>query len=108
PPAAPRSPPFRSTKQRTSATSVSASRTVSPATPPLSGCGNGPRLRSTGCAAVAHVSCRLVPGQDPAAVLARISEHVRAHPPAGVQVRVDIDEARVPAYTIAADHPAIR
>jgi acetylornithine deacetylase/succinyl-diaminopimelate desuccinylase-like protein len=58
--------------------------------------------------AVAHVSCRLVPGQDPAAVLARISEHVRAHPPAGVQVRVDTDEARVPAYTIAADHPAIR
>jgi acetylornithine deacetylase/succinyl-diaminopimelate desuccinylase-like protein len=59
-------------------------------------------------AAVAHVSCRLVPGQDPTAVLARISEHVRAHQPAGVQVRIDTDEARIPAYTIAADHPAIR
>ncbi|HXT93919.1 MAG TPA: M20/M25/M40 family metallo-hydrolase [Trebonia sp.] len=58
--------------------------------------------------AVANVSCRLVPGQDPDTVLARIAEHVRAHQPPGVQVLVHADAARVPAYTIAPDHPAIR
>jgi len=59
-------------------------------------------------AAVAHVSCRLVPGQDPDAVIAAIAAHVRAHAPAGVTTAVRPDEARVPAYTIGADHPAIR
>jgi acetylornithine deacetylase/succinyl-diaminopimelate desuccinylase-like protein len=57
--------------------------------------------------AVAHLSCRLVPGQDPDAVLAAVAEHVKAHRPPGVEVRVHLDEARIPAYTIAADHPAI-
>jgi acetylornithine deacetylase/succinyl-diaminopimelate desuccinylase-like protein len=59
-------------------------------------------------AAVAHISCRLVPGQDPDAVIAAISAHVMAHAPAGVKTEVRPDEARVPAYTIAPDHPAIR
>ena len=58
--------------------------------------------------AVGHLSCRLVPGQDPDAVLDRIADHVRSHPPHGVRVRVRADEARIPAYTIAPDHPAIR
>jgi acetylornithine deacetylase/succinyl-diaminopimelate desuccinylase-like protein len=58
--------------------------------------------------AVAHVSGRLVPGQDPDAVLAAIAEHVHAHRPRGVTVQVRPDEARIPAYTIAPDHPAIR
>jgi acetylornithine deacetylase/succinyl-diaminopimelate desuccinylase-like protein len=58
--------------------------------------------------ATAHLSCRLVPGQDPGAVLAAISDHVSAHHPAGVKVLVRPDEARVPAYTIAPGHPAIR
>jgi acetylornithine deacetylase/succinyl-diaminopimelate desuccinylase-like protein len=58
--------------------------------------------------AVGHVSCRLVPGQDPAAVLAAITDHVRAHGPAGVEVTVRADDGAVPAYTIPADHPAIR
>ena len=58
--------------------------------------------------AVAHVSCRLVPGQDPDAVLTAVAEHVQAHRPAGTEVRTRLDEARVPAYTIAPDHPAIR
>ncbi|HEX5407192.1 MAG TPA: dipeptidase [Pseudonocardiaceae bacterium] len=58
--------------------------------------------------AVGHVSCRLVPGQDPAKVLAAITDHVLAHQPAGVVVAVHADEAAVPAYTIPADHPAIR
>jgi acetylornithine deacetylase/succinyl-diaminopimelate desuccinylase-like protein len=57
--------------------------------------------------AVGHVSCRLVPGQDPGAVIDAIVAHVAAQAPAGVHVQVHVDEARVPAYTIPADHPAI-
>jgi acetylornithine deacetylase/succinyl-diaminopimelate desuccinylase-like protein len=58
--------------------------------------------------AIGHVSARLVPGQDPAAVLDRIAGHVRSQDSAGVRVSLRPDEARVPAYTIGADHPAIR
>ena len=57
--------------------------------------------------AVAHVSARLVPGQDPAAVLERIAGHVRGLATPGVRARVRPDPALVPAYTIAAGHPAI-
>jgi len=58
--------------------------------------------------AVANLSCRLVPGQDPDAVIDAIVTHVAAWPAAGVRVEVRPDEARVPAYTIPAGHPAIR
>jgi acetylornithine deacetylase/succinyl-diaminopimelate desuccinylase-like protein len=58
--------------------------------------------------AVANVSCRLVPGQDPDAVIETIVAHVAAHEPPGVHVEVAVDEARIPAYTIPAGHPAIR
>ncbi len=58
--------------------------------------------------AVGHVSCRLVPGQNPDAVLDAITTHVRALDTPGVAVRVVPDDARVPAYTIPAAHPAIR
>jgi acetylornithine deacetylase/succinyl-diaminopimelate desuccinylase-like protein len=58
--------------------------------------------------AVGHVSCRLVPGQDPDRVLRAVADHLAADPPTGVRVEVVEDEARVPAYTIAPDHPAIR
>jgi acetylornithine deacetylase/succinyl-diaminopimelate desuccinylase-like protein len=58
--------------------------------------------------AVGHVSCRLVPGQRPDHVLAAITEHIATHRPAGVEVTVRPDEGAVPAYTIPADHPAIR
>jgi acetylornithine deacetylase/succinyl-diaminopimelate desuccinylase-like protein len=61
--------------------------------------------------ATAHVSCRLVPGQDPQQVLAAIGAHVAkqaGQTAPGVTVRVSNDEAAVPAYTIAAGHPAIR
>jgi acetylornithine deacetylase/succinyl-diaminopimelate desuccinylase-like protein len=58
--------------------------------------------------AVGHVSGRLVPGQDPDAVIGAITDHVgRQHAP-GVSVSVRADDARVPAYTIPADHWAIR
>jgi acetylornithine deacetylase/succinyl-diaminopimelate desuccinylase-like protein len=58
--------------------------------------------------AVAHVSCRLVPGQDPDRVIEVIVAHIAAQAVPGVRVNVHADEARVPAYTIGADHPAIR
>jgi acetylornithine deacetylase/succinyl-diaminopimelate desuccinylase-like protein len=58
--------------------------------------------------AVGHVSCRLVPGQDPDAVLQAIVAHVDARATPGVRVEVHVDDARVPAYTIPLDHPAIR
>jgi acetylornithine deacetylase/succinyl-diaminopimelate desuccinylase-like protein len=58
--------------------------------------------------AVGHVSCRLVPGQSPDAVIEAIAAHVRLQETPGVSVQVRADDARVPAYTIPADHPAIR
>jgi acetylornithine deacetylase/succinyl-diaminopimelate desuccinylase-like protein len=58
--------------------------------------------------AVASVSCRLVPGQDPDAVIGHVAAHVGRQQTPGVRARLQADEARVPAYTIAADHPAIR
>jgi acetylornithine deacetylase/succinyl-diaminopimelate desuccinylase-like protein len=57
--------------------------------------------------AVAHVSCRLVPGQDPEAVIGAITAHVAALDVRGVRVEVRPDEARIPAYTIPGGHPAI-
>ncbi len=58
--------------------------------------------------ATAHVSCRLVPGQDPDHVLASVREHLLSTATPGARVDVRLDEARVPAYTIEATHPAIR
>jgi acetylornithine deacetylase/succinyl-diaminopimelate desuccinylase-like protein len=57
--------------------------------------------------AVGHVSCRLVPGQDPDSVIDAVTAHVAAQPAAGARVTVRADEARVPAYTIDRDDPAI-
>jgi acetylornithine deacetylase/succinyl-diaminopimelate desuccinylase-like protein len=59
-------------------------------------------------AAVANVSCRLVPGQDPDAVIDAIIAHVSGLDLPGVRAAVHPDSARVPAYTIPASHPAIR
>ena len=58
--------------------------------------------------ATGHVSCRLVSGQRPEHVLQAITEHVLARKFSGIRVTVDPDEGGVPAYTIPADHPAIR
>jgi acetylornithine deacetylase/succinyl-diaminopimelate desuccinylase-like protein len=58
--------------------------------------------------AVASVSCRLVPGQDPDAIIGQIAGHVARQQTPGVRARLEADDARVPAYTIPADHPAIR
>jgi acetylornithine deacetylase/succinyl-diaminopimelate desuccinylase-like protein len=56
----------------------------------------------------AHVTCRLVPDQDPAAIFEAVRAHVGAHCPPGVEVAVEAEPGAVPAYAIAADHPAVR
>jgi acetylornithine deacetylase/succinyl-diaminopimelate desuccinylase-like protein len=55
----------------------------------------------------AHITCRLAPGQRPEAILAAITRHVEAHVPPGVEARVEGARGAVPAYAVAADHPAV-
>ncbi len=56
----------------------------------------------------AHVTCRLVPHQNPAAVAGRIAEHVARHTPAGVTARVEVSPGAVPAYVLGAGHPVVQ
>jgi len=56
----------------------------------------------------AHVSCRLVPGQDPEHVIDAIERHIMNYDLPGLTVRVKRDAHGTPAYTIDASHPAIR
>lgn len=56
----------------------------------------------------AHISCRLVPDQDPERVLRAISRHLQKQPVPGVRLEVRPEPGPVPAYTIAPDHPAVR
>jgi acetylornithine deacetylase/succinyl-diaminopimelate desuccinylase-like protein len=56
--------------------------------------------------ASAHLTCRLVPGQDPEAVLDAIRRHVTAPP--GVRVRVTGQPGAVPAYELDPGHPAVQ
>ncbi len=58
--------------------------------------------------AVGHIAARLVGEQDPDAVLSAIERHVNGLALPGITVEVNIDKARVPAYRIEPDHPAIR
>ena len=58
--------------------------------------------------AKAHISCRLVPGQIPGAVLDSIQRHIAAISHDGVTITMRADHGGVPAYTIPADHPANR
>jgi acetylornithine deacetylase/succinyl-diaminopimelate desuccinylase-like protein len=55
--------------------------------------------------ASAHVTCRLVPGQDPDAVLDAIRRHVTAPP--GVDVRVTGLPGAVPAYELDPGHRVV-
>jgi acetylornithine deacetylase/succinyl-diaminopimelate desuccinylase-like protein len=58
--------------------------------------------------AQAHISCRLVPGQDPDHVLDALEAHVMGQLTPGLVVEVRRDASRIPAYTISATHPAIK
>ena len=56
----------------------------------------------------AHVTCRLVPDQDPAAIFDAVRGHLDALCPPGVELAVEAAPGAVPAYAIPADHPAVR
>lgn len=58
--------------------------------------------------AKAHISCRLVPGQDPEHVIDAIERHILSYSLPGLKVRVAREGRGTPAYTIDANHPAIR
>jgi acetylornithine deacetylase/succinyl-diaminopimelate desuccinylase-like protein len=55
----------------------------------------------------AHITCRLVPRQDPEVVFGAIERHVQASRPPGIEVGVEAAPGGVPAYAIPADHPAV-
>ncbi len=55
----------------------------------------------------AHITCRLVPRQDPELIFAQIATHVAAVLPPGVVATVTVHAGAVPAYTIPADHRAV-
>ncbi len=57
--------------------------------------------------ATAHVTCRLVPEQDPDRVFACIASHLANVAPAGVRVSAEQQVGAVPAYAIASEHPAV-
>ncbi|HTK28767.1 MAG TPA: dipeptidase [Vicinamibacterales bacterium] len=66
--------------------------------------------RKTVLPSEAHVklTCRLVPRQQPAAIVARVRRHLEAHCPPGVTLTIaEGDEGSV-AYRVSPDHPAIR
>lgn len=58
--------------------------------------------------ASAHVTCRLVPGQDPGAVAGSLERHLATHTPSGVRAEIRFEDGAIPAYTIDPDHPSIR
>jgi acetylornithine deacetylase/succinyl-diaminopimelate desuccinylase-like protein len=58
--------------------------------------------------AIAHISCRLVPGQIPQKVVDSLKKHFSKIRLEGVKIEVRMDNEGIPAYTIPADHPAIR
>ena len=55
----------------------------------------------------AHITCRLVPNQEPERILRALSAHITANVPRGVTVRVVPQPGGVPAYAIGAEHPAV-
>jgi len=56
----------------------------------------------------AKITCRLVPFQTPARVLAAIQRHIAAQRLPGVRVQVQVIESGSPAYLIPPDHQGLR
>ncbi|HEY4419161.1 MAG TPA: M20/M25/M40 family metallo-hydrolase, partial [Pseudonocardia sp.] len=57
--------------------------------------------------ALAKLSCRLVPDQDPDAVRRLVGDHLVRHAPPDVRVTVVRGGASVPAYRCRRDHPVV-
>jgi acetylornithine deacetylase/succinyl-diaminopimelate desuccinylase-like protein len=55
----------------------------------------------------AHITCRLVPDQDPERIFRAVQRHVALHVPEGVAVQVVAQPGGVPAYSIGSEHPAV-
>ena len=60
------------------------------------------------CEAHAKITCRLVPGQDPAEVVAQITRHLEAHVPAGTRLTVTPGDHGTPAAHIDTGHFALK
>lgn len=56
----------------------------------------------------AKITCRLVPGQDPDAVVVQITRHLEAHVPPGTRLSVTPGDHGTPAAHIATDHFALQ
>jgi acetylornithine deacetylase/succinyl-diaminopimelate desuccinylase-like protein len=56
----------------------------------------------------AKITCRLVPDQDPDAVLAALAGHLEAHVPAGTRLSLSIADHGSRAALVPADHVALR
>ncbi len=59
------------------------------------------------CEAGAKITCRLVPHQDPAQVIAAVTRHLRQHCPDAAQLEI-MDAGGVPAFLAPPGHPALR
>jgi acetylornithine deacetylase/succinyl-diaminopimelate desuccinylase-like protein len=57
--------------------------------------------------AKAKITCRLVPDQDPDAVVAAVSRHLREHCPPGVTLQITPGDHGSRAYAIPDDHPGL-
>ncbi len=65
----------------------------------------GPGVKTvTPAEAHAKITCRLVPNQDPAAIVARIAHHLEAHLPPGVRLTIQPETHTAQPYAIPADH----
>jgi len=58
--------------------------------------------------ASAHITCRLVPEQDPQRVFDAIAAHVATVTPGAVRAGVELQPGSVPAYSIREDDPAVQ
>ncbi len=56
----------------------------------------------------AHVTCRLVPEQDPQVIFRRLEKHILAHALPGVKVTVTAEDSGYKPYMTPINHPAIR
>jgi acetylornithine deacetylase/succinyl-diaminopimelate desuccinylase-like protein len=55
----------------------------------------------------AKITCRLVPDQDPGAIIAAIARHVATHTPPGVTITLNPTAGSSRAYAIDSQHPAL-
>ncbi|MEZ5291277.1 MAG: dipeptidase [Vicinamibacterales bacterium] len=56
----------------------------------------------------AKITCRLVPDQDPAAILSRVARHLESHVPPGTRLSLRLSDHGARAASIPTDHVALR